>query len=447
MIQKHTTQFINQIRQLGILLCLFLPVISLAQEDPFIRVENGKFMKGEQPYYYAGTNMWYAMNLGAGFNEGDIERLKKELDMLQQMGINNLRIMVGTEGPSDEPWRIQPALQNKPGKLDPYILEGLDLVLVELGRRDMVAVCCLSNFFHWSGGMAQYVSWATQTPIPYPHGENADWTAYQNYSAEFFGNKKAKRYFKRFVKKLLKRKNSITGQSYKDDPIIMAWELANEPRGFAQKDNYVIWVNETAEFIKRKDSNHLVCLGGEGLLHGGEGTAFSQLSICPFLDYLTAHIWVENWGWFDPKDPVQTYESARDKAQDYLTKHIKIADEVNKPLVLEEFGMSRDGGEHRPEGSTEWRDTYYRSMLELIYNAAKNGQNISGSNVWSWSGMGFPPRPEEFWKEGDPLTGDPPHEKQGWYSIHENDQSTKELLKEFAIKMEVLSGKNFETQK
>ena len=35
--------------------------------------------------------------------------------------------------------------------------------------------------------------------------------------------------FKTYVKKIVNRRNSITGVLYRDDPTIMAWDLANEP--------------------------------------------------------------------------------------------------------------------------------------------------------------------------------------------------------------------------
>ena len=38
----------------------------------------------------------------------------------------------------------------------------------EMAARDMTAVLVLNNFFQWSGGMAQYVSWATGTPSSTP---------------------------------------------------------------------------------------------------------------------------------------------------------------------------------------------------------------------------------------------------------------------------------------
>lgn len=35
--------------------------------------------------------------------------------------------------------------------------------------------------------------------------------------------------FKTYVKKIVNRRNSITGVLYRSDPTIMAWDLANEP--------------------------------------------------------------------------------------------------------------------------------------------------------------------------------------------------------------------------
>src|SRR5690606_29300437 len=130
-----------------------------AAQEEFITVKGTQFFKQGKPYYYIGTNAWYFMNIASGGKGGDRERLLKELDQLQQLGINNLRIMAATEGPPSEPYRIHPAVQNKPGEYDEELLEGLDFLLVELGKRDMHAVLCLNNFFMWSGGMAQYVSW------------------------------------------------------------------------------------------------------------------------------------------------------------------------------------------------------------------------------------------------------------------------------------------------
>ena len=41
----------------------------------FVRVENGEFMIGEEPYRYVGTNFWYGTILASPGEGGDRARL------------------------------------------------------------------------------------------------------------------------------------------------------------------------------------------------------------------------------------------------------------------------------------------------------------------------------------------------------------------------------------
>ena len=182
--------------------------LAVQAQSRFVQVGENGFEIDGQPYHYLGTNLWYGMHLAADDPTGDMERLARELDSLAALGITNLRLMVGTEGPANAPYRIHPAVQGAPGVYNEALLAGLDKLLVELSRRNMKAVLCLNNFFQWTGGMAQYVSWATDSPIPYPHDNDGDWTTFQLYAAQFFSNKKALRWYKQFVKTLINRKNT-----------------------------------------------------------------------------------------------------------------------------------------------------------------------------------------------------------------------------------------------
>lgn len=51
--------------------------------------------------------------------------------------------------------------------------------------------------------------------------------------------------FKNYVKAILTRRNSITGVLYKDDPTIMAWDLANEPWVLGDDTGTILTVLET----------------------------------------------------------------------------------------------------------------------------------------------------------------------------------------------------------
>ena len=128
--------------------------------DPFIKVENGQFIRNGKPYYYIGTNYWYGAILGSKGEEGNRKRLIEELDLMKANGIDNLRVLAGAEGPDDEPRRVSPALQTSPGVYNIQLLDGLDFLLAEMAKRKMVAILFLNNAWEWSGGFSQYVSWS-----------------------------------------------------------------------------------------------------------------------------------------------------------------------------------------------------------------------------------------------------------------------------------------------
>jgi len=429
------------------LVLLLLPLfagVCLADNIGFVETSGTTFVVNGERYLYAGVNYWYGMNLGSAGAGGNRERLHRELDQLRTLGVTNLRIMVGTEGPDTEPWRIVPSLQTAPGIYDPDGLDGLDYLLAEMNERGMRAVACLTNFWHWSGGMAQYVCWNGGGSIPYPPPEpGGDWNVYQDYASDFYSNTGAMEDLRDHIAFLVGHLNPYTGLTYGDDPTIMAWELANEPRGFHNNEAaFNVWLDETAAYIKSIDANHLVTTGCEGDTPwpAWNGLDFAQNHNGPDIDYATIHIWPQNWEWFDPSDPAATFPSALASAVSYFNDHQGEAAMLGKPLVLEEFGLARDGGSFDPTSSVAWRDSLLVELYELIELSAANGGPACGDNVWSWSGEGRPSEPPGgHWSPGDPWTGDPPHEDQGWYSIYDSDATTCDVLAAHADEMTAIA--------
>ena len=407
------------------------------EPNPYVHVKNGHFEIADKPYYFLGTNFWYGMNLGSKGKSGNRDRLIKELDRLQQLGITNLRIMGMTEGPDSEPYRIVPSLQDSAGNYNGDLLEGLDFALAEMSKRNMTAVICMNNFWAWSGGFAQYVQWTKpQDSIPYPPPHpNGSYDVYQKYAASFYSNQPAlQRYFKA-LEEIVQRKNSITQLPYKEDKTIMAWELCNEPRGINNTENYLKWIDSSSALIKKMDPNHLVTIGSEGETASPEysGVEFVKAHQFKNIDYTTVHIWIQNWNWYNPKDSL-TYPSAKQKALDYLHKHTEQARSLGKPIVLEEFGIMKDHGSFDPKATNKSRDDFYNTMIGAVYEAAKRDSSISGVNFWAWAGEGRPKKMQGWWKAGDDFIGDPPHEEQGWYSVYDTDSTTLSLLGAFGRK-------------
>lgn len=400
----------------------------------FVAVENGNFMLDGRPYRFLGTNFWYGMQLGSEVT-GDRDRLLRELDQLKDLGLTNLRIMASSEGPSSEPWRVTPAMMESPGDYKDHLWEGLDFLLSEMSKRDMKAVLCLSNFWPWSGGMSQLVSWADDEKIPYPPPEeHGSWVKYMLFTSRFYVNDRAKEYLNQHIEKVLTRINSITGQDYKNDPTIMAWQLANEPRGMARSRSFRRWIKATARLIKATDQNHLVSLGSEGNTSSMlAGNRFQKDHAIAEIDYCTAHVWVENWGWYDPEDP-SSFEKGMEKALDYIEEHHTMAKRLGKPFVLEEFGIARDRRSFLTSSQVKTRIRYFERIFEQGLNFMKEGV-YCGLNFWAWGGEGRPTSPGEFWKRGDDYIGDPPHEQQGWYSIYQSDSTSHALFKEWTAKI------------
>lgn len=403
--------------------------------DGFVSVDGKRFFLNDKPYYFLGTNLWYGMNLGSKGESGDRQRLINELDFLSNIGVKNLRVMASSEGPDSEKWRIVPSLQSAPGKYNTDLLDGLDFLLFEMGKRDMKAIMCLNNFWHWSGGMAQYVSWENNTTIPYPPIEGeGDWQKYQEYASSFYSNKGATEYYYNHIRFIVLRENTYTGKLYRDDPTIMSWQLGNEPRGINNREDFLDWIEFSAQLIKEIDPNHLVTVGSEGsTAHPSSGNNFVKDHESEYIDYTTIHIWIQNWGWFNPTDK-QSLSTSIDRVQTYINEHEKLAIKLNKPVVLEEFGISRDYNNYSSNSSVSLRDKYFNKVFDIISLKTKNGSPLAGSNFWAWGGFGRPRKPKSIWKKHDQFIGDPPHEFQGWYSIYNSDLSTIKIIKNFASK-------------
>lgn len=410
--------------------------------SPFVRVEGTQFTLRGTTFHDVGANFWAAMNLGSRGPGGDRARLVRELDRLRAMGVRSVRILGASEGPDSEPYRVVPSMQKEPGRYDDDVVDGLDFAIAELKKRDMVAVVCLNDTWPWSGGMAAYLQWHGAPRPPYPMEPPYDWGAWQDYVVKFYGAADALADYRRHVAFVIGRKNPYTGVAYRDEPAIMAWEIANEPRGGKHPAALVRFLDETARFIKSLDPNHLVTTGSEGTTEepDGAGLDFVRDHASRFIDYATFHFWAQNWGHFDPKRP-ETYAAAEAEARRYVAEHVAMGARLGKPVVLEEFGLARDGGSFDPQSTVTLRDRFYGEVMADVVRRAARAEGIASVSFWAWSGEARPADPGGMWTPGAPLTGDPPHEPQGWYGVYDTDASTLRVIADHASRMHALDAR------
>ena len=219
-----------------IFLLLSVVAVCWACQSPapdFVRVDNGHFVRGGKPYYYVGTNFWYGSILGSEGQGGDRQRLCRELDEMKRMGIDNLRILVGSDGQRGVKTKVEPTLQVEPGVYNDTILAGLDYLLQEMGKRQMVAVLYLNNSWEWSGGYGFYLEHAGEGPQPRP--DDVGYPAFMEAMSKYATNEKAHQLFYDYVRFIISRTNRYTGLKYTDDPAIMSWQIGNEPRAFSKE--------------------------------------------------------------------------------------------------------------------------------------------------------------------------------------------------------------------
>lgn len=132
-----------------------MPLIPFRAKAPkYVGVDGGEFSIGGKPYRYIGANFWYGAILASEGAGGNRQRLSAELDNMQALGIDNLRILVGGQGNKSKISHIEPTLELEPGVYNEDILKGLDYLLVELERRGMKAVLYLNNAWEWKIGRA-----------------------------------------------------------------------------------------------------------------------------------------------------------------------------------------------------------------------------------------------------------------------------------------------------
>ena len=382
----------------------------------FVTVKNGQFYRDGKPYSYIGTNFWYGPILASDGRGGDIARLQMELDALKELGIGNLRVLVGADGADGVFSRVEPTLQTAPGVYNDTLLVGLDRFLVELGKRDMQAVLYVNNSWEWSGGYGQYMEWATgeKALIPLVDG----YWPFMQQMRKFQTSKESQQLYFNHLRNIVGRVNSITGKPYKEDRAIFSWQLGNEPRCFSDdpeiRAGFIGWMTEAARIVKEIDPNHMVSTGNEGLMGCEQDPELlRQVNTIPGIDYMTIHIWPYNWNWVKPESLLEDMEGAIGKTKEYLDLHRALADELGIPVVCEEFGFPRDGFKADMSATTRARDVYYTYLFSQV------GELLDGANFWGWSGYAVPLH--EQWEIGDPYTGDPAQEAQGLNGVYITD--------------------------
>ncbi len=214
-----------------------------------------------------------------------------------------------------------------PGKFNEDAFKVLDTMLTLASEHQIRIIIPLVNNWKWMGGRPNYADF-----------RNKD-------KDEFWTDKQLIKDFKKTIKYLLNRTNTLTGVKYKDDKTIMAWESGNELQ------NPPEWAIDIARYVKSIDKNHLF-IDGFFAIHGDDdypSTFVQQYSIDePSIDIISTHH-------YEPTSRKMLYD---------LKKTVDIVN-GKKPLIIGEFGFIGVSG------------------LKEVLNYIVEEEAYSGALLWS----------------------------------------------------------------
>jgi mannan endo-1,4-beta-mannosidase len=347
-------------------------------ESSFVRASGTHFSLDGQPFRVAGANNYYL-----GFESDSM--VEPVLELAAQMGLNTLRTWAfldcGTAAAGNAPanakdgvfFHYQNSATGEPDFNDgPDGLERLDRTIFLAEQNGIRLILPLVNYWDDFGGVNQYLAWFGLS------GRD-----------QFYRHPEVRGAYRNYVEHLLLRVNTRTGRQYKDEPAILAWELANEPRCVDPAgnplsdgiDTLLEWVDEMSTFIRSLDSNHPIGVGDEGyfrhniafgnkLYNGSFGVDCEKLLGIPTVDFGTCHLYPD----FAPADSPDAF------GVQWIRDHIESGQRANKPMIIEEYGLKIDSGSAAREAAFQaWLDQVVAShgagaLVWMIASTTPDGQ-------------------------------------------------------------------------
>lgn len=345
-----------EILTFAILLAFLICGIANSENIGFVTTQSRYLLLNGNNFYFNGVNQYYLPFKPQAM-------VDEILQDASQIGINVIRTWGFADGVGSDGIILQP----QPGVYDENAFRKLDYVIYAAGLLNIRLIIPLVNNWDDFGGMNKYVEWSSTA----------------NVHDDFYIDPQCKDTYKSYLSYVLNRVNTYSGIAYKDDPTIMIWELANEPRCESDTTGARLynWIEEMASFIKAIDHNHLVATGEEGWYankgtdwkyNGSKGADFLRNSQSQFIDICSFHLYP------------QTYSLSSSDTLTWINEHIDDAHNlIKKPVYVGEFGWRapREIIGDFSQGTETWKvDWGYGQSYPLRIETPS--QNSNGSIVY-----------------------------------------------------------------
>ncbi len=328
----------------------------------FVKTRGSGFTVDGTAFRFGGTNCYY-------LHQQSHYMIDNALDDIHAMGLPVVRAWAFADGTSSS----YTALQPEPYVYDDAAFDALDYAIWKAGQLGIRLVLALVNNWPDYGGMAQYVTWFLNLPDDsYGAAVNHD---------KFYTTESIKDCYKAYARYVTQRFNKYTGLRYCDDPTIMTFELANEPRSRSDKTGVALlgWITEMGAYIKGLAPRQLVAVGDEGFYGDAdnsdypysnyEGDRWRDFIAVPTIDYGTVHLYPQSWGETpsnDGTDPVAWGTT-------WIENHLADGAAAGKPVVIEEYGLSVDGSVITDEAT---RDAGYAAWTGAVLASGGAGDQF-----------------------------------------------------------------------
>ncbi|TFK66523.1 glycoside hydrolase family 5 protein [Pluteus cervinus] len=316
----------------------------------FVKTSGTKFTLNGAPFTVVGTNSyWVGLNglSTANMNTAFQDIARTGATAVRTWGFNEV---TSQNGNWYQGWTGRTSTVNSGASG----LQNFDNVVAAAKANGLRLIVALTNNWADYGGMDVYVNQIVGQGQPHDL---------------FYTNANVKTAYKNYIKTFVGR--------YVNEPGILAWELANEPRckgttgttsGSCTPATITAWAKEMTAYIKSIDSNHLVGVGDEGFFNqpgaptypyqGGDGIDFDANLAISTVDFGTFHSYPEPWG--------QTNNATAWGVQ-WIQDHAASQKRIGKPVIIEEFGVTTN----QLSTYTSWLNTVISSGLsgDLIWQA------------------------------------------------------------------------------
>ncbi|GLC47404.1 hypothetical protein PLESTB_001960300 [Pleodorina starrii] len=253
-------------------------------------------------------------------------------DYANQFGLKVIRL-----------WAFNYGMPYAWGKYDESQFQGLDYIVDSAGRHNIKLVLALGNIWKAYRSPEDFMSMAGVDPA----GKTL---------LDFYNSSQVLHLYRDHVSTIVWRTNVFNGRRYRDDDAIMMWDAINEPRcpgcmDAAAQAAQQGFLGAVARQVRDNAPNQLVALGTEGYFLNSyesynpgagarcEGEDWTTLSRLDSIDATVVHVYERQMESVPPKWSMCDFDCFCNYMIQYLNIHQRIAADMGKPLIMEEYGL------------------------------------------------------------------------------------------------------------